>query len=172
MVNLKLGVVRRELLKALVLPLYSSRLSRHPHRTTVLMALQTPCNLLIAELQSASKFLYVQVFLRAFEMGGRVSLSASFILNGIWYCESTLKILGVYGTVKTPGLYKTKVDFIQFLRSGIVQWLDHGLDDRFRFSGWEENISVDVGLLGCNTVYTCRQIITFRRNIQPTSSGM
>jgi hypothetical protein len=31
---------------------------------------------------------------------------------------------------------------------------------------------VDVVLLGCNAVWTCRQIPTFRRNILPPSSGL
>jgi hypothetical protein len=31
---------------------------------------------------------------------------------------------------------------------------------------------VDVGLLGCNAMWTCKQIPTFRRNILPPSSGL
>jgi hypothetical protein len=31
---------------------------------------------------------------------------------------------------------------------------------------------VDVGLLGCNVVWTCMQIPMFRRNILPPSSGL
>jgi hypothetical protein len=38
--------------------------------------------------------------------------------------------------------------------------------------GSDDGEDVDVGLLGCIAVWTCRRIPTFRRNIPSPSSGM
>jgi hypothetical protein len=38
--------------------------------------------------------------------------------------------------------------------------------------GYHDDDDVHIGLLGCNTVWTCRQIPTFRRNIPSPHSGL
>jgi hypothetical protein len=43
---------------------------------------------------------------------------------------------------------------------------------KYEISGSHSGEDVNVGLLGCNTMWTCRQIPTFWRNILPQSSAL